>query len=468
MNRLTGATRELLQEAILGAFSHEDLRQLTKHRLELALDHIDGGDDYRKVVFNLIEYCEQRGLTAKLVGVIIEARPHLKDHLASVVASTNLVLGAGRGLFQLPPSLPDFTGRKDELEQIAARLRGAGGAVGVSSALRGMGGVGKTKTAIEACWMVKEHFPDAQLFVELRGMSERPMTAAEAMARIIRDFHPEMGKLPDEEAELLPLYRRVLAGKKALILLDDAKDEAQVSQLLEVDPTTAFVVTSRNALALDCVESIRLGVLLSGEALSLLRGIVGAKGTDDELRAVAELCGFLPLALRVAGDFLRLYENWPLPKYIAALQDESKRLERLKGKTPDRDVEAVLGLSAKELVRENAELAARWQLLSVFPADFDVRAAASVCDLKTGDTLNETVALDELTALLDRSLVQYDPKADRYSLHDLLRLVARNTFENHPLDAGTTERIGAAERRFAKHYWVILRTAGAVYLEGET
>ncbi|MBY0457345.1 MAG: hypothetical protein K2V38_08415 [Gemmataceae bacterium] len=283
-----------------------------------------------------------------------------------------------------PSSLVDFTGREDELDRIATRLRGKGQSVGISSALRGMGGVGKTVTAIEAAWEVKDHFPDGLFFLRLGGMSEQSLTPVQAMSQLISDFRPDVGKLPDDERELQSAYRQVLEGKKALVLLDDAKDEDQVRGLLGVR-SVAFVVTSRHALALDGVESIRLGVLPPDEAFTLLRGIVGQKGSDEELRTVCESCGWLPLALRVAGDFLRLHENWPLPKYIAALQDESKRLERLKGKSPDRDVEAVLGLSAAELVRENSKLAERWQLLSVFPADFEALAAAWVWDLKTGD-----------------------------------------------------------------------------------
>ena len=388
--------------------------------------------------------------------------------IESVLVPRSDTSGYSRGVFQLPPSLPDFTGREDELARITSRLRGAGGSVGISSALRGMGGVGKTVTAIEACYEVKDDFPDGQLVVELRGMSEQPMTAAQAMAQLIRDFHPEAGKLPDDEAQLQALYRQVLDGKKALVLLDDAKDEAQVRALLCV-PSVAFVVTSRHTLALDGVESIRLGVLPLDEAFTLLRGIIGAKGMDDELRVVAELCGRLPLALRVAGDFLRLHENWSLPKYTAALQDESQRLDRLKGKSPDRDVEAVLALSARELVCENPERAERWQMLSVFPADFTTQAAAAVWDLKSGDKPDTDTTENELTALLDRSLVQYEADTDRYSLHDLMRPVARATFEyveGHPLQPGAADRIATADQRFAGFYCQILNVAQDLYLKG--
>jgi tetratricopeptide (TPR) repeat protein/transcriptional regulator with XRE-family HTH domain len=363
----------------------------------------------------------------------------------------------------------DFTGRDVELKHITDRLRGGDGSVGVSSALRGMGGIGKTATAVEACWEVKDNFPDAQLVLDLRGMSEQPMTPIEAMARIIRDFHPECDKLPDEEAALLPLYRGVLAGKKALVLLDNAKDEAQVRGLVSVPPPVAFVITSRNALALDCLDAIRLDVLPPDEAFTLLRSIVNAKGTDDELRAVVKLCGFLPLALRVAGHFLRLHEDRPLPNYIAALQDETTRLKRLGRKLGELEVEVVLALSARVLVRDNSPLAERWQLLSIFPADFDARAVAVVWNLKRGVEFDEGKGKDELSSLLEQSLVQYDPHTDRYALHDLMRPIARDTFgfvAGHSERASSTKRIAAAERRFAWHYESILAEANACFLRG--
>jgi tetratricopeptide (TPR) repeat protein len=310
---------------------------------------------------------------------------------------------------------------------------------------------------------VKDKFPDAQLFLELRGVSETPVTAIEAMSRIILDFHPETGKLPDTEAELLPLYRSVLHGKRALIVLDNAKDESQVKPLLSAGPPAAFLITSRNALMLDGVEGVRLDVLPPDDAFKMLREIVGAKGTNADLRTVAELCGWLPLALRVAGDFLRLHENWTVPRYTEALRDEAKRLERLKGKTADRDVEAVLALSAIELVRENPERAERWQVLSVFPADFNAKAAAAVWEL------DENATLDELTAFLDRNLLQHDVDTNRYDLHDLMRPVARDTFEyvdNHPLQASVEVRVRTAERHFAQHYSEVLAFSNHLYLQG--
>jgi hypothetical protein len=209
------------------------------------------------------------------------------------------------------------------------------------------------------------------------------------------------------------------------------------------------------------VDPIRLDMLPPDKARELLRGIVGDKGTDDELDTVAELCARLPLALRVAGTFLHLHANWSTQRYTESLRKE--RLKRLRGNTTDRDVETVLGFSAAILVNEKPELAKRWQMLSVFPSSFAPTAAAAVWEL------DADAALDELTALLDRSLVQYDGDTERYDLHDLMRLVARDAFryvDGHAEQETTEERIHNAERRFAEFYCAILDAANQLYRQG--
>ena len=122
-------------------------------------------------------------------------------------------------LFQLPSVLPDFTGRKAQVQELAARLRGQGGKIGLS-ALRGMGGIGKTSLAVRVAHEVEAEFPDARLFLEMRGTAdgekESPVSAVEAMTRpIIHAFRPAEGALSDDEAELASVYRSVLVGKRA-------------------------------------------------------------------------------------------------------------------------------------------------------------------------------------------------------------------------------------------------------------
>jgi tetratricopeptide (TPR) repeat protein len=390
------------------------------------------------------------------------ANEHVRDG-TSTSQPTPTALGARR--FHLRPAVPDFAGRNYEIGQMVERLRREGGPVGVS--VRGMGGVGKTMLARTVAHAVADHFPDARFELNLRGTLETPLTASEALGAVFHAFYPNEN-LPDEFEDQVWRYSEVLQGKRALILLDDAKDEAQVKHLLEVPRSVRFIITSRNILALGGVESIPLGMLPPDEALNLLRKITMEKGTDEELRTVAELCGRLPLALRVAGDFLQLHD-WPLPKYVAALQDESRRLARLERKIGDRDVEAVLALSARELIRDNAERAARWQMLSVFPTDFNTQAAAAVWDLTTDNTRNPDDADVELTALLERSLVQSVGDGNRYSLHDLMRPVARGAFkyvEQHAQGASSSDRLETAELRFSTHYHQVLGAASSLYEKG--
>src|SRR5581483_8436194 len=167
-----------------------------------------------------------------------------------------------------------------------------------------------------------------------------------------------------------------LAGKRVLILLDNALDAAQVRPLVPPAPC-ALIVTSRRRIVLEGIRRFDLDALSDKDARALLREILDKRrATDAQLDRIAELCGYLPLALRIAGTFLAVRSDWTADEYIVELSDERQRLERLK--QDDLDVGAVLGLSAKQLEQESAELAGRWRMLAVFPASFDRAAAAAV------------------------------------------------------------------------------------------
>ena len=324
-------------------------------------------------------------------------------------------------LSQLPDDLSSIVGRAAEVGEIVERLLRDGKQIGIS-ALHGMGGIGKTTLAVHVAHRVKDQFPDAQLFLDLQGVSERPMTAAEVMSRFIRDFHPEAAALPETEAELLPIYRSTLASKRALIILDNVAGEAQVKNLIAGEKTR-FIITSRNVLALDDVESVQIELLSPEDSLALLQSIAGTKGTDAELQLVAELCGYLPLALRVAGDFLRLKEAWTVDKYINALKQERLRWLTV-GDDPRKNVDFVLKLSSAQLVRENVALALRWHYLADWPTDFSVDAVAAAWECDP----NDSAVLEDLSELADRSLVLFDPGTSRFRLHDLMKPIASGLF----------------------------------------
>jgi tetratricopeptide (TPR) repeat protein len=318
-----------------------------------------------------------------------------------------------------------------------------------------MGGVGKSALAVYVAHRLTESYPDAQIVVDLRGTKENPLTTMEAMAQVIRAFQPE-ARLPDDLAQVTALYCDTLDGNRALILLDDAAGAAQVRPLLP-PAGCGLIVTSRRVFTLPGLRSFNLDALSENEARDLLLRIVGdGRASEAELDEIAGLCARLPLALRVAGSFLAVHRDWTAAEYVAALSDERERLKRLR--QDDLDVEAVLGLSAAQLAREQPELAMRWQMLAVFPAPFDRAAAAAVWDV------DEAQARDDFSALFARSLLLYDEKENRYRLHDLMRLVA----ESAEPPAGSKPAGGLAEAatRHAAYYLGMGRRADDLYKQG--
>jgi hypothetical protein len=329
-------------------------------------------------------------------------------------------------LFQLPAVLIDFAGREKDIAEIAGQLRGTEGRPR-SSVLHGMGGTGKTSLAVKVADEVRQHFPDAQLFIDLRGAADatrgHPLTPAEAMARVIHAFHSETAQLPKDEQELEGYYRSVLAGKRALIVLDNARSESQVRPLLTAPPPAGFLLTSRTALALDGVMPVPVGLLSKDEATLLLRRIVGDKGSKAEYLRIVHLCGYLPLAVRVAGDFLRLKEDWSIARYIEALDQERLRWLKI-GTDSSKDVEAILKLSSAQYVQDNVDRATRWHLLHIFQGDFTLAAAAAAWDADE----NDHNVLDDLSDMKNRSLIIFDAKTGRYHLHDLMKPIAEGLF----------------------------------------
>ena len=362
-------------------------------------------------------------------------------------------------LHQLPADLADFTGREGEVRELVALL--SGGVAGATiSAIGGMGGVGKTTLAVHVAHRVVEHYPDGQIVVEMGGTSEQPLTPVEAMGRVIHTFQPEL-RLPDDPNEVAPLYRTILEGRRVLLLLDNAANSAQVRPLV-VPAGCGLVVTSRHNISLPGLRHFDLDALPEKKARKLLRTIVGRRrATGEELGRVVGLCGRLPLALRVAGDFLVVHPDWSAGEYAQALADERERLARLKHE--DLDVGAALGLSAAQLVRERADLAARWQMLSVFPAPFERTAAAAVWGVE------EEEARDGLSELAARSLVLYEGESGMYRLHDLMRLVAEDAFGyggGERDKEGEQARLGEAAMRHAAYYLEVGSRANALYMQG--
>jgi NB-ARC domain len=328
-------------------------------------------------------------------------------------------------LFQLPAVLSDFAGREQHIAEISGGLRQTARS---QSVLHGMGGIGKTSLSIKIAYEVQDCFPDGQLFIDLRGAADNargnPLPPADAMACVIHAFHPEKIQLPGDEQELASQYRGVLAGKRVLIVLDNVRSESQARPLLTAPPPTAFLLTSRTKLALDGVNPVQVELLSRDESALLFHRIIGDRGSKADRHRIVELCGYLPLAIRVAGDFLRLKEDWPIARYIEALEQERLRWLKI-GDDSTKDVEAVLKLSSVQLVQDSVERATRWHLLHIFQGGFSLGAAAAAWNADE----NDNQVLDDLSDMKNRSLIIFDPKTVHYHLHDLMRPIAKGLFE---------------------------------------
>lgn len=346
-------------------------------------------------------------------------------------------------LHQLPAPPGDFVGREVEIRDILARIESGGAVI---AGMYGMGGIGKTALAYVLAHKLRDRCPDAQFYLDLKATAdvakgERPLTPADALAHVIRGFHPE-AKLPEDEASLAALYRSVLDGKRVLLVMDNALDAAQVEPL--VPPAGCqLLVTSRQHFTLPALYARDIDRLPRPKSLELLTEIAprlaGAKEADE----IAELCGDLPLALRAAAGALVERANLSPADLARRLRDEQKRLKHLG------PVEGALAASGALL---DADLRGRWYALAVFPRDFDALAAAAVWKIDTD------AAQDALGELLRRSLIEFDPTAQRYRLHDLIRVYAASRL--------TADDERNARHRHAVHYCDVLAACDEKYLAG--
>jgi tetratricopeptide (TPR) repeat protein len=197
-------------------------------------------------------------------------------------------------LHQLPPPPGDFTGRAEELAELLGKIKKGGVAI---SGLRGMGGIGKTALALVLADRLKAGYPDAQIYLDLKGTSEKPLTVREILEQVILSFHADL-KLPEGEAQVANIYRSVLEGRRAILLMDNAAGSGQVAPL--VPPSgSILLITSRNRFNVPGLFQLDIGELLEEDARDLLLKIeprIGEQADD-----IAKLCGFLPLALRAAA-----------------------------------------------------------------------------------------------------------------------------------------------------------------------
>jgi DNA-binding SARP family transcriptional activator/tetratricopeptide (TPR) repeat protein len=352
---------------------------------------------------------------------------------------------------QLPASVGAFAGRAGELacldDLLAADTAGTPPAV-VVSAVSGTAGVGKTALAVHWAHRVAGRFPDGQLYVNLRGFD--PDRAPLDPGEVLRGFLDALGvppqRIPAGRDAQLGLYRSVLAGKRVLVLLDNARDAEQVRPLLPGSPGCLAVVTSRIQLtplvATHGARSLTLGLLTDQESCELLRRRLGADRIVAERPAVDEIigrCAGLPLALAIVAARAATDAVTPLSVLAGQLRDSSEALDTLTAGDASTDLRAVFSWSTGTLSREAAEL---FRVLGLHPGpDLTEAAAASL-------TGRPAAQVRPRLAELVRAHLLTEHVPGRFTFHDLLRAYAAEQARAHCADDDRR----AATHRMLDHY----------------
>ncbi|MFL6137218.1 MAG: AfsR/SARP family transcriptional regulator [Frankiaceae bacterium] len=333
----------------------------------------------------------------------------------------------------LPMDLADFTGRAHELVEVLAAATDGGSTRIV--AIDGMGGSGKTALAVRAAHRLVPAYPDGQLYLDLRGYAPegQPVTTAGALDSLLRAMYVPRQQVPEELTEQLLLWQTMLADKRVLLLLDNVADASTIRPLLPTSPGCAALVTSRaRLLDLDGARWMSIGALSAADSADLITTVLGAdrvEAESDAARELAELCGHLPLALRIAATRLRNRPRWAIWYLVDRLRDEAHRLLELS--SGDRDVATTLRLSY-EALSDDCRRALR--LLSVHSGEIGLHAAAAILGLDVRATE------DVLEELLDVRLLE-QPAMGRYAFHDLVRSFAAGLTAGPAGDEGALERL---------------------------
>ncbi|MFS8102472.1 tetratricopeptide repeat protein [Lentzea alba] len=374
----------------------------------------------------------------------------LRGAATSVVQAGAIYLSEHTAPLPIPRELPcdvrGFTGRTDHLERLDGLLKADGRAL-VISAIAGTAGVGKTALAVHWAHSVREHFPDGQLYTNLRGYDpvDPPAEPGLVLEGFLRTLNVPSSQIPSDLEARQRLYRSALAGKRVLIVLDNAATAEQVRPLLPGSDTCLVVVTSRSALASlvarEGAHRVTIDVLSPAEAIDLLTATLGDGLPSATLENLAELCVRLPLALRIIAERVAA-SNTPIADLVAELADEQSRLETLSPDDDTNTVRAVFSSSYRALAPDDAKV---FRLLGLHPGP-DISEAAA-------DALTGGLARRSLRRLVSAHLLE--AHGTRYRFHDLLRLYAA---ERAQADEAPSAQQDALERLSA---WYVHTVAHA-------
>ncbi|WP_309235892.1 tetratricopeptide repeat protein [Amycolatopsis sp. SID8362] len=382
---------------------------------------------------------------------------------------------------QLPASVRDFTGRAEHLAALDALVPDDSASGGeplgretpsvVITAVDGAGGIGKTTLALHWAHRAQDRFPDGTLHVNLRGYGPgEPTGPSDALNGFLRALGVAPRAIPADADAQAALLRSLLAGKRVLLILDNAHSAEQVRPLLPGTSGCMVVVTSRESLTglvvTDAAHRLTLDLLSPSEAHELVAGIIGAEravAESDATRELIRLCGRLPLALRIAASRVAAHPHHAVVDVVAELADDRTRLDILSEAADERSaVRAVFDWSYRRLTTEQARLFRR---LGLHPGpDLSAGAAAALAELPVVDVR------PLLSALTAAHLIE-PARGGRYRFHDLLRAYAAD--RAHRQDAGRvrdraveslltwyTHTARAADRHVHPHYVQIPAVVG--------
>jgi tetratricopeptide (TPR) repeat protein len=348
---------------------------------------------------------------------------------------------------QLPAAVRHFAGREAELAALTGQLTDAAGTV-VISAVGGTAGIGKTTLAVHFAHQAADQFPDGQLHVNLRGFDPTgsPMTPVEAIRGFLDAFEVPTERIPVTFGAQAALYRSLLAGRRVLIVLDNARDADQVRPLLPGSPGCMVVVTSRNQLtsliAAEGACPVTLDLLTVAEARQLLARRLGRGRVAAEAPAVQEIitcCARLPLALSIVAARAATHLQFSLTSLATELRDARGSLDAFQAGEAAANPRAVFSWSYQQLSPQAARL---FRLLGLHPGpDTTAYAAASLAALPIAQARGSLAELAQAHLITEHS-------PGRFTFHDLLRAYAIEQVRAHDTD----DEQNAAISRVLDHY----------------
>lgn len=407
LQRRSGVPRSTLADAL-----NPRRRELPKLEVVLALVRACGGGGPEEQRWR----AAWKRVAQATDGVRIQTVGTAPDAPSEPTAPTAPTAPAASGRNFLPPGPADFTAREKEVLSIIEAAGTTAEAGPALLAVDGMAGVGKTALAVHAGHRLAHLFPDGQYYLDLHAhtVGQDPVDPAAALDTLLRTHGRSADSIPAGLAERAAAWRAELADHRVLLVIDNAASAEQVRPLLPGSGGSLVLVTSRRRLvSLEGGRSLSLDLLSAADAVLLFQRVLGprADAEPEAVAAIVELCGRLPLAIRIAAARLRHRSSWSVALLVERLSDERRRLGELA--TSDLAVAAAFQTSFNHLAWQEQRVFA--QLGLVPGADVDARAVAALVGLRTDD------AERSLEGLLDAHLVE-QLQADRYTLHDLLRI----------------------------------------------